>query len=89
MSSPQAPCQAFGASDHCGVAVNVTLAPQRDRPFYRTFYRYDRADWTGLCNHLGQINWSEVFLGAVDEVWEIWRSLVVQATSDFIPSKRT
>lgn len=78
----------MGASDHCGVEVSISLTPQRDRPFYRTFYRYDKADWPGLRDHFHQANWSEVSNGSVDEVWCKWRTLVMKAIDVFIPSRR-
>ena len=51
----------LGNSDHVGVSVFIdfTLNSQRDAPFHRIAYDYSRADWDGLRDHLGYVQWED------------------------------
>ena len=54
-------------SDHAVVSVSIDFPSnsQRDAPFHRTAYDYIRADWDGLCDHLRDVLWEDIFkLGA-------------------------
>ena len=54
-------------SDHIVVSVSIDFPSnsQRDAPFHRIAYDYSRADWDGLCDHLRDIPWEDIFkLGA-------------------------
>ena len=57
----------LGNCDHVVVSVSIDFPSnsQRDAPFYRKAYDYSRADWDGLCNHLRDVPWEDIFkLGA-------------------------
>ena len=34
---------------------------QQDAPFHRIAYDYSRADWDGLCDHLRDVPWEDIF----------------------------
>ena len=58
----------LGNSDHV-VSVSIEFPPysysQQGTPFHHIAYDYSRADWGGLCDHLGDVLWQNVFkLGA-------------------------
>ena len=56
-----------GNSDHVVVSVSIEFPSnsQRDAPFNRTAYDYSHADWDGLCDHLRDVPWEDIFkLGA-------------------------
>ena len=56
-----------GNSDHVVVSVSIdfTTNSQQDAPFYRIAYDYSHADWDGLCDHLRDVPWEDIFkLGA-------------------------
>ena len=57
----------LGDSDHVVVSafIDFPTNSQRDAPFHRIAYDYSRADWDGLCVHLRDVPWEDVFkLGA-------------------------
>ena len=57
----------LGNSDHIVVSVSIDFPSnsQRDAPFHRIAYDYSRADWDGLCDHLRDVPWEDIFkLGA-------------------------
>ena len=58
----------LGNSDHVVVSVSIdfpTTNSQQDDPFHRIAYDYSCADWDGLCNHLRDVPWEDIFkLGA-------------------------
>ena len=57
----------LGNSGHVVVSVFIDLPinSQRDAPFHRITYDYSRADWDGLCDHLRDVPWEDIFkLGA-------------------------
>ena len=54
-------------SDHIVVSVSIDFQSnsQRDAPFHRIAYDYSYADWGGLCDHLRDVPWEDIFkLGA-------------------------
>ena len=57
----------LGNSDHVVVSVSIDFRTnsQQDAPFHRITYDYSRADWDGLCDHLRDVPWEDIFkLGA-------------------------
>ena len=57
----------LGNSDHVVVSVSIDFPTnsQMDAPFHRIAYDYSCADWNGLCDHLRDVPWEDVFkLGA-------------------------
>ena len=52
-----------GNSDHVIVSVSVDLPInlKRDAPFHRIAQDYSRADWDGLCDHLRDVPWEDIF----------------------------
>ena len=53
----------LGNSDHVVVSVFFDFPSnyQRDAPFHRIAYDYSRADWDGLCDHLRDVPWEDIF----------------------------
>ena len=53
----------LGNSDHVVVSVSIDFPSysQRDAPFHRIAYDHSRADWDGLCDHLRDVPWEDVF----------------------------
>ena len=57
----------LGNSDHVVVSVSIDFPTnsQHDTPFHGIAYDYSRADWDGLCDHLRDVPWEDIFkLGA-------------------------
>ena len=57
----------LGRSDHVVLSVSIDLPnnEQRYTPFHRIAFDYSHADWDGLCDHLRDVPWEDVFkLGA-------------------------
>ena len=57
----------LGNSDHVVVLVSIDFPPnsQWDAPFYCLAYDCSCADWDGLCDHLRDVPWGDIFkLGA-------------------------
>ena len=50
-------------SDHVVVSVSIDVPSnsQWDAPFHRIAYDYSRADWNGLCDHLRDVPWEDIF----------------------------
>ena len=57
---------ALGNSDHVvSVCIDFPLNSKGDVPFHGIAYGYSRADWDGLCDHLRDVPWEDIFkLGA-------------------------
>ena len=53
----------MGNSDHVVVSVSIDFLSnsQQDTPFHRIAYDYSRADWDGLCDHLRDVPWEDIF----------------------------
>ena len=56
----------LGNSDHVVVSVSIDFPnSQRDARFHRIAHYYSCADWDGLCDHLRDVPWEDIFkLGA-------------------------
>ena len=57
----------LGNSDHVVVSVSIDFPSnsQQDAPFHRIASDYSHDNWDGLCDHLRDVPWEEVFkLGA-------------------------
>ena len=53
----------FGNSDHVVVSVLIDfpINSKQDAPFHRIAYDYSHADWDGLCDHLRDVPWYDIF----------------------------
>ena len=57
----------LGNSDHVVVSVSIDfpINSKQDTPFHRVAYDYSCADLDGLCDHLRDVRWEDIFkLGA-------------------------
>ena len=56
----------LGNSDHVvSVSINFPSNSQQDAPVHRVAFDYSCADWDGLCDHLRDVPWEDIFnLGA-------------------------
>ena len=50
-------------SDHVVVSVSIDFPKntKQDTPFHRVAYDYSCADWDGLCDHLRDVPWEDIF----------------------------
>ena len=59
------PTMAFsvlGNSDHVvSVFINFPSNSQQDAPFHRIAYDSSCADWDGICDHLRDVPWEDIF----------------------------
>ena len=53
----------LGKSDHVVVSVSIDFPTdsQQDATFHHIAYDYSRADWDGLCDHLRNVPWEDIF----------------------------
>ena len=53
----------LGSSDHVAVSVSIDfpINSKQDTPFHCMAYDYSRADWDGLCDHLRDVPWEDIF----------------------------
>ena len=53
----------LGNSDHVVVSVSIDFPPssQWDALFHLIAYDYSLADWDGLCDHLRDVPWEDIF----------------------------
>ena len=53
----------LGNSDHVVVSASIDfpLNSQWDAPFHHIAYDYSCANWDGLCDHLRDVPWEDIF----------------------------
>ena len=53
----------LGNSDHVVVSVSIDfpINSKQDTLFHCVAYDYSRADWDGLCDHLRDVPWEDIF----------------------------
>ena len=49
------------SDDVVSVSIDFPTNSERDAPFHHTAYDYSCADWDGLCGHLRDVPWEDVF----------------------------
>ena len=54
----------MGNSDHVVVSVSIDFPSnlQWDTLFHRIVYDYSRAEWDGLCDHLRDVPWKDIYV---------------------------
>ena len=80
----------LGNSDHVVVSVSIDFPTnlQRDVPFHGITYDYSCADWDGLCDHLRDVPWEDIFkLGASAAASEFCEWVQV-GTDVYIPHRK-
>ena len=57
----------LGTSDHVvlSVSIDVPSNSQQEALFHHIAYDYSHADWDGLCDHLRDVPWDDIFLNLV------------------------
>ena len=66
----------LGNSDHVVVSVSTDfpIISKQDTLFHRVAYDYSCANWDGLCDHLRDVPWEDIFKvsasAAASEFWE-------------------
>ena len=52
-----------GNSDHVAFSVSIDfpIISKQDAPFHYIAYDYSLADWDGLCDHLRDVPWENIF----------------------------
>ena len=43
------------------VSIDFPINSKRDALFHRIAYDYSRGDWNGLCDHLGEVSWEDIY----------------------------
>ena len=53
----------LGNFDHVVISVSIDfpINSKQDNLFHRLAYDYSRADWDGLCDHLRDVPWEDIF----------------------------
>ena len=53
----------LGNSDHVVISVSIDfpINSKQDTLFHRVAYDYSSADWDGLCDHLRDVSWGDIF----------------------------
>ena len=77
-------------SDHAVVSVSIdfSINSKQDAPFHHVAYDYSHADWDGLCFHLRDVPWEDIFIlsasAAASEICE-WVQVGIDA---YIPHQK-
>ena len=69
----------LGNSNHVVVSVSMDFPSnsQRDVPFHCIAYDCSRADWDGLCDHLRDLPWEDIFKLSASATTEFWERIQV------------
>ena len=53
----------LGNSDHVVVSVSIdfTSYSKQDAPFHHIVHDHSHTDWNGLCDHLREVQWNDIF----------------------------
>ena len=76
--------------DYVNVSVSIVFPPnsQRDATFHRIAYDYSRADWDGLCDHLRDVLWDDIFKFNVSAAARELCEWVQAGTDVYIPHRK-
>jgi hypothetical protein len=77
-------------SNHCDIAVLMTVGKVKGQKINRTIYDYKRADWENLNKNLKEHDWEDIFRKRnIDEQVDEWTEtyITLHYINIFIPSK--
>ena len=80
----------FGSSDHVFVSVSIDFPSnlQRDASFHCIAYDYSCADWDGLCDHLRDVQWEDIFKLGASAAASKFCEWVLVGTDVYIPHRK-
>ena len=77
-------------SDHVVVSVSIDfpINSKQDTPFHGMTYNYSRADWDGLCDHLRDVPWEDIFKLSASANASEFREWVQVGIDVYIPHRK-
>ena len=80
----------LGNSDHVVVSVSIDfpINSKQDTPFHRVAYDYSRADWDGLCDHLRDVPWEDIFKLSASAAASEFCEWVQFGINEYIPHRK-
>ena len=65
----------LGNSNHVVVSVSIDfpINSEQDNLFHCMAYDYSHADWDGLCDHLRDVSWQDIFKLSASAASEFWK----------------
>ena len=81
----------MGNSDQFDDSISIAFPSNSkgDAPFHRIAYDYSCADWDGLCGHLSDVPWENIFkLGSSAAVASEFCELVQVGIDVYIPHRK-
>ena len=80
----------LGNSDHVVVSVSIDFQTnsQQDAPFHCIAYDYSHADWDGLCDHLRDVPWEDIFKLSASAAASEFCEWVQVGTDVYIPHRK-
>ena len=79
-----------GNSDHVVVSVSIDLPTnlQQGTSFHRIAYDYFCADWDGLCDHLRDVSWNDIFKFSASAAAHEFCERVLVGIDIYIPHRK-
>ena len=75
--------------DHCVVGANLLFRRQRDPPYERHIWEYDKANFTVFKDCLNGVNWTSCFTSHnIDTCCDSWSDLFLDVARQCIPNKK-
>ena len=76
-------------SDHVVVSVSMDfpISSKYDALFHYMAYDYSCADWDGLCDHLRDLPWEDIFKCSASATTEFWQQIQV-GIDKYIPHRK-
>ena len=80
----------LGNSDHVVVSVSIDfpINSKQESPFYPMAYDSSRADWDGLCDHLRDVPWEDIFKLSATAAASEFCELVQVGIDVYIPHRK-
>ena len=80
----------LGNSDHVvgSVSIDFPSYSQQDVSFHHIAYDYSRADWDGLCDHLRDIPWENIFKISASVAAREFREWVQVRIDVYVPHRK-
>ena len=74
---------AIGSSSHCRVEVTLKTAPVMNKTYNKVSWKYHRADWKGMNEHLRGADWGNS--SDVNQRWTTIKERIKNAMDIYIP----
>jgi hypothetical protein len=76
----------LGSSDHDMIGVKISCGSVKEK--VKEILNWRRADWQGLREEIGRVNWRRELKGSANQMWTTFKNRILGAVRVHVPTKK-